>query len=543
MVGKLPYTGSGTPVVVDASGSIDALRKSCAARNNKLRVNLREQIEAFGHNGSTVASELDRLTREDAQSHRVTQPVEWEQFDHESCLLHPRFGLVQLRADGTSKLRPIDHMSWSDNGGGKAASVNGHTWAAEKNSPSTIDQLAQVMRAIKERTGEVPHLLKADIDSAFRRIPVAPRDRWCGGFAYVCSGKIYCARHSACCFGAVSSVHAWERIGNALCFLAKRVLHIPMHRYVDDYFAAERPGTVEVAMQSFAKLVEILLGPGAVAPTKVEHGSTLCILGVDVRPRARGFSVAPSRDKIKEWLATINGFLRPGGKMMPGDAEKMAGRLAWGSSYAFRQYGRAMLRPIYDQQTKRCGKIDFELRSALEWWRIMLSKEIVEFHEWAAPMGRPVHLFADARGNPAHVGAVLIIDGACYWTHSSVPSHLMCRFRRREDQQIMGLELLGMALGVSTFANMIQQRKLVIHCDNTGAEASTWHNPVLPARVARCSCRSQYGKVRRGRSTMHSCAMISGSIWRISKRMPGLCVSPLTTTWRISPRARRVAAS
>ncbi len=103
----------------------------------------------------------------------------------------------------------------------------------------------------------------------------------------------------------------------------------------------------------------------------------------------------------------------------------------------------------------------------------MLSKEIVEFHGWAAPTGRPVHLLADASGNPAYVGAVLLIDGACHWTHSSVPQHLLCRFRRREDQQIMGLELLGIALGVATFASMIKQRKLLIHCDNTGAEAGT----------------------------------------------------------------------
>ena len=194
--------------------------------------------------------------------------------------------------------------------------------------------------------------------------------------------------------------------------------------------------------------------------------------------------------------------------MMPGEAEKMAGRLAWGSAYAFRQYGRAMLRPIYDQQSRRDGKIAFELRAALEWWRVMLTKGIAEFHDWEAPTGQPVHLFADARGSPAHVGAVLVVDGACYWTHSRVPRHLMSRFRRREDQQIMGLELLGIALGLTTFAPRLKQRKLVIHCDNTGAEV----REPLPHSACARSCVVQVA-VRKGTARAHDHAQLCHEQW------------------------------
>ena len=41
---------------------------------------------------------------------------------------------------------------------------------------------------------------------------------------------------------------------------------------------------------------------------------------------------------------------------------------------------------------------------------------------------------------------------------------------RREDNQIMGLELLAVALGLSSFSELVQGRHVVIHSDNAGAE-------------------------------------------------------------------------
>ena len=36
----------------------------------------------------------------------------------------------------------------------------------------------------------------------------------------------------------------------------------------------------------------------------------------------------------------------------------------------------------------------------------------------------------------------------------------------------MGLELLAVSLGLSTFKKMLQGKRVVVHCDNKGAEAS-----------------------------------------------------------------------
>ena len=63
-------------------------------------------------------------------------------------------------------------------------------------------------------------------------------------------------------------------------------------------------------------------------------------------------------------------------------------------------------------------------------------------------------------------------------------------FRRRRDKQIMGLELLAISLGLSTFRGMLAHRNVIMYCDNRGAEARGF---VVPSpRVCMPMCgRSQ----------------------------------------------------
>ena len=180
-------------------------------------------------------------------------------------------------------------------------------------------------------------------------------------------------------------------------------------------------------------------------------------------------------------------------KLSPGDASKLAGKLSWGCSHLFRRFGRAMLRqchvqhffhwtvlylcecviihrPLFDQKSRRDGKVGPELLRCLQWWSEMLKRNLAELRAWKEPVKRPVHLFCDAAGSPAHLGAVLFDGEQCLWTHMSPPENVLNNFRARQDNQIMGLELLAISLGFSTFAPWLRGRKVVVHCDNTGSE-------------------------------------------------------------------------
>ena len=89
----------------------------------------------------------------------------------DDCLLASRFGVEQgLTDEGEVKVRPVDDLS--------ASGVNGCSVQVEKLTNDGVDVLFQVAKVFTERVGVVhPSLWKADIDSAYRRVPLKPSDR------------------------------------------------------------------------------------------------------------------------------------------------------------------------------------------------------------------------------------------------------------------------------------------------------------------------------------------------------------------------------
>ena len=112
------------------------------------------------------------------------------------------------------------------------------------------------------------------------------------------------------------------------------------------------------------------------------------------------------------------------------------------------------------------------LRRSLAWWDDALGEGIAEVREWGRRELEPLHLFCDASGASARLGAVLFADGKWFWTSTTVKKRICEYFRHRRDNQIMGLELLAITLGLETFAWKLQCRDVVIHCDNSGAEVT-----------------------------------------------------------------------
>ena len=291
-------------------------------------------------------------------------------------------------------------------------------------------------------------------------------------------------------------------VGALLCAIARRVLHIPCLRYVDDFFGPEvvsdGPGAKEffarrarlpsfgMRIRPFAcgRLVRTCLGQTAISPSKLADGNPLVILGVNVHLGAEGATFWPSGDKVEKWLARINEALWCN-QLSAGDASKLSGALQWGSQFVFRRLGRAMVRPLCKQARSRHPRVDAELRLALEWWKEVLrlglkcvrlhadpSTAIVacggdcrEMRRWRGSSRPPVHLFCDARSTPPRVAAVLFrrerstflrlvaqrfcscSNGKITYADMQPAEATMAAFKPRGDNQIMSLEILSIALG------------------------------------------------------------------------------------------------
>ena len=134
---------------------------------------------------------------------------------------------------------------------------------------------------------------------------------------------------------------------------------------------------MQFASMCFARLVIILLGDGSVAKEKVEYGDGLRILGVDITASERGYCCRPADTKVRKWKTTIGDAL-VASRLAPGDAAKLAGRLSWGCSQMFSRFGRAQLRPIFDQCSRRDGVLCPDLVRALRWWLDVLALDLTE---------------------------------------------------------------------------------------------------------------------------------------------------------------------
>ena len=354
----------------------------------------------------------------------------------------------------------------------KAGSINGHYNMPGAVAHDHLDDLLAAMRLHFELIGASPGLVTADIDSAFRRIPLNVQHRWAAGVAYLHNGIAYVAFHYAMPFGATSSVFNWHRVGDLILTIARRILHMPLSRYVDDYFGPERPENMEQCSQLFARLVRMFLGESAIAIDKLKSDLSLVVLGILVQPSTAGVTFCLCEKKTEKWLACLEEAIVTG-RLNSGRAQKLAGKLMWATQHLFYRVGRAMIKPIFAQKTCTSGIVGPRLLRALMWWRSILRQGVSEDRPWSVYEKTPCRLFLDAASTPARLAGVLFCDGRKLYFDGAPSEHVLQQFVKRNDNQITSLEILAIMVALSTFANELRGRCVVIYTDNKGAEGAT----------------------------------------------------------------------
>ena len=95
---------------------------------------------------------------------------------------------------------------------------------------------------------------------------------------------------------------------------------------------------MEHGLWCFAELTRLLLGEDAISAVKLACGASLTILGVFIELSPRGYRCTPSADKAERWCGDMRRALEEG-RLLPGCASKLAGRLSWGGTHMFHRFG------------------------------------------------------------------------------------------------------------------------------------------------------------------------------------------------------------
>jgi hypothetical protein len=283
----------------------------------------------------------------------------------ERPLIAVAFPIIQTGSDGQLKVRRGE--DWRRSG------HNSTVTADDAPYHHTIDHYIEVTRQLRQLRDEYSRASPEnssllvwghDHEGAYRQLPVREQSQ-CYLLLHTPQGPTLW-RHAALLFGAVSSVWAYNRVGDILVLLARVLLKTPAVHFVDDYGGVEPDTTADSAFSGFSNLNKRLgfkMKPSKEQPPANEHK----IQGVLLQIQEDYITVKPTPDrqlKIRHMIQTALTTDR----LTPTEAATMAGKLNFLATTVAGRVGRSATKLIYQRQHQLTGnnKLTPQLRMALE---------------------------------------------------------------------------------------------------------------------------------------------------------------------------------
>ena len=289
-------------------------------------------------------------------------------------------------------------------------------------------------------------------------------------------------------FGLKSAVVSFNRFPLVAVRLLRELFGWTGGSYFDDFVTVE-PRFCEGSGQEVLGAVMELLGLPVSAEKHVPLASIFVFLGVET-----DFSRLQATHRV--WLgvtAERQGRLRESiaevlaeGALSAGEASKLAGRLAFATSWAAGKFGRAVLQPLFARAASSDGGSslgEFGLEEALAFFESTLEEGLPpRVYDLDPEAAAPVQVWTDAmwepsQREPARVAFVVRfpskgVSGESRWVFGAcnTPGSLMRRFVRRKNY-IGQLELLA-AVAVYYSVPEIRGRRVLHWIDNTGVIAA-----------------------------------------------------------------------
>ncbi len=378
-----------------------------------------------------------------------------------------RFGVDQV-----DKIRPCDDAL--------RAHINAGTIMKHKIHLYTIeDFLAAAWRALPPASGKFTTGIKGwkrDHKSAYRQVPMNPEHYKFCVFAVwdKGKGKPTLFIHKKLPFGFVTAVIYYNRIAQAICSLARKLLRIPVMNFYDDFFAVEREENAESGFKYFG-LLNAILGFEIKREKDILPTQCLPLLGHSVEISTVPFKVSCTENRLEKIRALCERYLASR-RISTQGAQQLAGKSIFCCSALFGKIGRAPLCPIFARcGLKRSGsfKMSKQLLLAVSWLKnIFTNPPSREFAPSRAGTKHKAVLYVDATG-AGSLGACLVTKDKRFFTHLLMPPRLLHWTEKRENP-IQVYEMAAAILGLSSFSKDLRGANVIVFCDNS-AQAGSFH--------------------------------------------------------------------
>ncbi|KAJ3534181.1 hypothetical protein NMY22_g7033 [Coprinellus aureogranulatus] len=343
----------------------------------------------------------------------------------------------------STKVRRIHHLSWPD-----GSSVN--DGISDSEASINYDMVDKAITDLAS-SGRGSLMIKLDLESAFRHIPVRQADwhllgfTWDGNFFYdVVLG-----------FGCRSAPYIFNLFGEGLHWIIQRTLPAFIRHYLDDFLTIFKPGTPLYIVRA---ALDWMLALGAqlglqFQPAKIDGPSTqLEFLGLELDSQLMEVRLPPTKlsylsELLSEWstmtwctkrqIEELTGFLQFASQVIPTSRAFLRG---------FYNFAKGFASPF----AKR--RITGMARKDLEWWSsFAVSWNGIRF---ISPERETMHIYTDAAGTKGLGGHF----GNC-WYSERCP-------RRYRHEHIQVKEMLAVLHAVLRWGNELRRKHVIFHVDN-----------------------------------------------------------------------------
>ena len=223
-------------------------------------------------------------------------------------------------------------------------------------------------------------------------------------------------------FGSTRAPGNWGRVTALFQWILLTYFSVHLPIYVYDCFIVELAETIHSAVSCVHTLAELC---GFRLGNDQSPSPSISLLGATITFEQDGVIAVLPECMRNALIYDIEGILA-NGKLTPGQAAKIRGRLGFAQSLMFGKFGRVQLQPFTNRQYSRALRsahaIDGEIRDVIPWRVHVLRK--VSAMRTMTPGPRPVLVYTDAAGC-GHLGVVLYVDGEALFFSSHSPGWMV----------------------------------------------------------------------------------------------------------------------
>jgi hypothetical protein len=309
---------------------------------------LSKNLSSASLDPATIQNQLDA----DLADGRITQVQPTTNF------ISSPLGLVPKHDGG---LRRIHHLSHPE-----GTSVNDHIPA--RYAAISYTRLREVLEAVA-RSGRHSIIIKRDVKSAFRTIPIAPHQQWLMGFTW--AGMFYTEKCLS--FGLRTAPFLFNLFAEAFHWILQTFLHWVVFHYLDDFMTILPPSSSTALVTATKDDYKVISAELGIPPndSKDQDGTVVDLLGIEVDTNA--MMARLSHAKRARAIELVTAILKEGSVSLH-RMQQVTGLLSFCSQVV--RLGRTHLRRLYDFEagfwTRGGRKLTSAARQDLLFWRDLL---------------------------------------------------------------------------------------------------------------------------------------------------------------------------